>query len=138
MSIFITVKRFKSISLLLLIGVIIFPWRLICLTHPFGHNHVRHEPDKLSPCELREHHKGTAPAFFPPMHCNNMTLERGEFQTTGQSQIKPTFHAVAMAVLFPELRKIKYPQQPYLFLSDPKCRSAPLISSQLLRAPPSC
>ena len=133
-----SVKRFKAISLLLLVGVLIFPWRLICVAHPFGHSNEHHEPGKLSPCELRKQYKGTGPAFFPPMHCHNASLEKGDFQTTGKFQLKPAFHAVAIAALSFEFNKNPYPQQPCLFPPEPACRSAPVISTRLLRAPPFC
>lgn len=114
----------------------LFPWKLICIAHPLGHKHEHHEPGKLSPCELRKQYKGKGPAFFPPMHCHNLSADTDDYLTQDNFQIKPTYQTLAIAAILFEFVKITYTEQPTLFPPEPKCRSATIISVHTLRGPP--
>lgn len=124
--------------LLFILGMMIFPWRLVCIAHPFGHSHEHHEAGRPSPCELRKQYKGKGPAIFPPMHCKHLSPDTDNYQTTEKFQIKPTYQTLALVAVLFEIVKIDYPEQPFLFPPEPKCRSAPIISAHSLRAPPFC
>lgn len=131
-------QKLKIISLLIILGMVFFPWKLICIAHPFGHSQEHHEPGKLSPCELRKQYKGKGPAIFPPMHCKHLSPDIDNYQTIEKFQIKPTFQTLAFVDALFEIVKINYPKQHFLFPLEPKCRSATIISISSLRAPPFC
>ena len=134
-----SVQKLKAISLLFILGMMIFPWRLICIAHPLGHSHQHHEPSKLSPCELHRKYANTdGQHILPPMHCHTVSADTDDFQTTDQFKIKPSYQTLAIAAVLFEFVKITYPEQPCIIPPEPKCRSAPLLSSNSLRAPPIC
>lgn len=131
-------KRLLSISLLFIFGMMIFPWRLVCIAHPFGHSHEHHEPGKPTPCELHRMYAGKVTCFLPPMHCKHLSPDTDNYQTTEKFQIKPTFQTLAFAAVVFQIIKVDYPEQPFIIPHEPNCRSAPILSVYSLRAPPFC
>jgi len=91
--------RVKTILLLFIIGILILPWQLLCLAHPFGHEHHHH--DGPSPCELRAQYQGDAPCFWPPMECKHLSADVGEYQQPMDVKISHPVKAFAIvAILF--------------------------------------
>ena len=132
-------QKIKSILLLFALGIMLFPWKLICIAHPLGHSHQHHEPGKLSPCELHaKYAKAKGQHLLPPMHCHTVSANTDDFQTTDQFKIKPTYQTLAIVAGLFDFIKITYPEQPYNFPPEPKCRSAPFVSPNSLRSPPIC
>ncbi len=128
-------QKLKSILLLFIMGMILFPWQLICIAHPFGHNHHKH--DGLSPCELhRIAAQQPGEKFLPPMECKHIALQLENFQQPQVEKVKPTIQTLATAAVLLDLVCILQYEQPYLFPPNPKCRSAPILSSHTLRGPP--
>jgi hypothetical protein len=129
-------QKAKSILLLFIIGVLVFPWGLIdfCVTHPTGHKHHHHEPGKPTPCELRKQSEGTA--YWPPMDCRKFSVSTDDYQAPDKFQIKPTYQTLAVVAVLLELVTISFPKEPFLFPPEPKCRSATIISVNALRGPP--
>ncbi|MBK8517137.1 MAG: hypothetical protein IPL55_12915 [Saprospiraceae bacterium] len=128
-------QQIKSILLLFIMGIILFPWQMICLAHPLGHEHHHH--DGPSPCEL---HRIAAQQggqhILPPMECNHILSAIDDLQQPQVEKIVPTFHTlIVFAVLF-DFVNFDNKEQPFLFPPDPQCRSATLISDNPLRGPP--
>lgn len=116
-------------------GIILFPWQLICVAHPFGHEH--HEHDGSSPCELhRMYANEPGEHILPPMECEHILSQLDDFQQPQVEKVKPTIQTLAIATVLFNLICIEQYEQPYLFPPDPNCRSAPLLSSHTLRGPP--
>lgn len=116
-------------------GIILFPWQMICLAHPFGHKHHHH--DGPSPCELhRIAVQQGGQHILPPMECNHILSAIDDLQQPQVEKIVPTFHTlIVFAVLF-DFVNFDNKEQPFLFPPDPQCRSATLISDNPLRGPP--
>lgn len=57
-------------------GILIFPWQMLYMAHPTGHDHHHH--DEPSACEMREIYKGES-SFLPPMHCNSVSIEADDY-----------------------------------------------------------
>lgn len=127
------VKR-KSISLLVIMGMVLLPWEVICVTHPLGHKHQHH--DGPSPCELRKNYKGEYPVFWPEMDCKHINAITDDFQQTRNEQIKPVVQTLVFVAVTLELIQVPYTEQPHLLPPEPRCRSIPIISSNSLRGPP--
>lgn len=132
-------QKTKVIGLLFVIGMALFPWKLICIAHPFGHSHEHHDPGKLSPCELhRQAAQEGGQHILPPMHCKHISPGIDNYQTTEKFQIKPTFQTLVFAAVLFEIIKVDYPEPPFIIPPEPNCRSAPVLSVHSLRAPPFC
>lgn len=121
--------------LLFIMGITLFPWQLVCLTHPFGHDH--HEHDGPSTCEL---HKMAAQQpgehLLPPMDCKHIAAEIDDFNQTQTEKIIPTIQLVAVVSVVFNLVDCEFSEQPFLLLPEPRCRSATLFLDNPLRAPP--
>jgi len=116
-------------------GMILFPWQMICLAHPFGHEHHHH--DGPSPCELhRIAAKQGGQHILPPMECGHILSQIDDFQQPQVEKIAPTVQIYAILAVVFEFIKFDNHEQPYLFPPEPNCRSAPLLSSLTLRGPP--
>ncbi len=72
-----------------------FPWLLICITHPFGHDHHQHE--NPSPCELRKEYSGNGPVFFPPMNCDQVSSKFEDYEKIANNN--STHFSFAIATL---------------------------------------
>jgi hypothetical protein len=134
--IFAKMQRSKSILLLFVTAMILFPWKLICIAHPTGHSHTHHDPGKPSACELRKLFTGKGAAYFPPMHCNHIDPGTDNFKAPEKYQITPPAATQAMAILPVDVlpfgdRRIFFIRPP-----EPKCRSATIIPANSLRGPP--
>ncbi len=126
-------QKTKSILLLFLMGLLLFPWQLACLAHPAGHDHNHHESP--GPCELREIHKGTS-SFLPPMHCNTVSVEAHDYnQTENQRIIPSTSNAIVAAVVF-QLLKIELPCAQATVIPEARCNTGPPLAAFSLRGPP--
>lgn len=125
-------QKVKSILLLFLMGIILFPWQTICLAHPLGEPH--HEGK--STCELRREYKGDQAVFWPPMHCKHEVLKSTDFQQPHLDQllfaVSPFLITTYNFEFISDSKEIK----PYLFLEEPNCRSATIISDNPHRGPP--
>ncbi|MEX0981901.1 MAG: hypothetical protein WD577_05020 [Bacteroidales bacterium] len=129
--------RIKSILLLIIMGIILFPWQMICLAHPFGHAHHHHHHEGPSPCEIRrivlqqpgEH-------LLPPMECEHISDATDDYNQTQVERIVPTVQLIAVAAVVFDLVGFEITEQPFLLPIDPKCRSATLLSDSPLRGPP--
>ncbi|MGJ3236048.1 hypothetical protein [Marivirga sp.] len=128
-------KKQSAISLLLIIGISLIPWQLMCTTHPSGHDHEKH--DGLSICEL---HKIVAQQdgehLLPPMDCEHLDASTDDFQISSHEKITlEVKDLVFLAVLFHlnqneiELNKVFDPPNPDYI-------SETLITDCPLRAPP--
>jgi hypothetical protein len=118
-----------------LLGLVSIPWQLVCLEHPFGHEHHAHQGS--SPCEMRRQYQGDVPAWWPPMHCHHTVAKTDAFQLPqekdvfihidlpAQSQDPPfTLH-------LPEFFQCSSPP-----VTGPGSDSDPPPGSQTLRGPP--
>jgi hypothetical protein len=129
-------NKFKSILLLFIMGIILFPWQMICIAHLFGHEHHHH--DGPSPCELhRIAAQEEGEHLLPPMECQDIVSQIDDFQQPQVEKVVPTFQTLAILSVLFELPYLFGTQEaPVLFPPDPKCRSATLISDNPLRGPP--
>jgi hypothetical protein len=64
--------------LMMILGIMLFPWQSICLAHPFGH--IPHKHNGPSPCELRRQYDGTQLVVWPPMECKHISAKTDDFQ----------------------------------------------------------
>lgn len=129
--------RVKPILLLLIIGSIIFPWRLICISHPLGHSHQHHEPGHISACELHRKYTGSKEQHvLPPMHCDWMSNNVDDYQPVQKYQVKMTDQAIVIVAVALDIIQIPPSEKPFIGEPEPKCRSATIISSNTLRGPP--
>jgi hypothetical protein len=131
-------QKQKSILLLFLMGVILFPWQLICLAHPLGEPDHSGDPDhkEISNCELRRQYTGKQSIIWPPMDCKQEVLKAAKFQ---QPQFDRLILAVSPFVLLTSNFEFTFNSkaiQPHLFLEEPNCRSAIIISNHPHRGPP--
>lgn len=125
-------QKIKSIVLLNLMGIILFPWQSICLAHPLGE-----PPHKgISTCELRKEYKGDQAVFWPPMHCKHTVLKSTDFQQPQYDTILLVLSPFTITTYNFEFVSNEREMKPSLFLSEPNCRSATLISDNPLRGPP--
>lgn len=116
-------------------GTIVFPWSLVCLAHPLGHDHHEHH-DGPSPCELRAQHDGKTEVYWPPMNCKHLHVGIHEIQKPEVKKISlPFFEVDAIQLVF-ESNLVEKATTVFLFPPDQKCRSATLISANALRGPP--
>jgi len=128
-------QKFKSIILLFILGIILFPWQLICIEHPFGHEHHHH--DGPSPCELyRQAMQQPGEHIFPPMDCDNISKVTSDYDQVQVEKTVPPLQLVAVVAVLFDLVGFEPTQQPFPLPPDPKCRSATLLSDSPLRAPP--
>lgn len=132
-------QRLKSILLLFIMAMLIAPWSLLdfCIAHPFGHDH-HHEPGKPTPCELRAKaiRESNGPIMLPPMDCDKFSVNADDYQAPDDSQVKPTTQTLVVAAVLLDIVRLDYPEEPFPIPPDPKCRSATVISTRQLRAPP--
>jgi len=122
----------KSILLLFVMGIMLFPWQLICTTHPFGHDH--HEHDGPSPCELRKQYKGTDTVFWPPMDCKDISAQFINCQLPKTDKIKPTLQLIA-TILF-DLHVLPEYETNFIQLPEARSNSDPPFKSISDRGPP--
>lgn len=127
-------QKLKSIWLLFIMGMILFPWQIVCVSHPFGHEHHEHEGPSL--CELRTQDDGTSPLFWPPMDCEHIDNQVDEYQAPHTEKIKQTFQTVAVAAVLFDI--IDFPQLKIGFIPEQTERnsSSPPITTLSLRGPP--
>lgn len=116
--------------LLFLMGIILFPWQAICLTHPL------HYHEGKSICELRKEYKGNQPFFWPPMHCKHTVLKSTDFQQSQYDSVLLVLSPFTITTYSFDFTSNQEEIRPYLFLPEPNCRSATLISDNPLRGPP--
>lgn len=129
-------QKYRAILLLLALGIFLFPWQLVCATHPSGHNHSSHQAGKLSPCELRKQFQSTDPAFFPPMHCHFLDAVDEDFQAPEEFQIHPQLKTIEFLNEPIRILSSMSVRTVFLFPPIPKCRSATIITVNTLRGPP--
>ncbi|MBA3898756.1 MAG: hypothetical protein H0X62_00870 [Bacteroidetes bacterium] len=126
-------EKIKPILLLFLMGLMLFPWQMLCLAHPTGHDHHHH--DEPGPCELREIHKGET-SFLPPMHCHTISVESDDYNQTENQRILPTTaNAIVAAVVF-QLLKIEIPCTQATVIPEARCNTGPPLAVFSLRGPP--
>lgn len=127
------VQRVKAILLLLIMGMLMAPWMIICTTHPLGHEHHHHGKGP-SPCELRARFKGTA--YWPPMDCHKVHIKTDDYPFPEKLAIKAPVATVAMlAVLCEWIPAVALPQT-FAAAPDPKCNAGPPSLAHTLRGPP--
>lgn len=126
-------RKSKPLILLCIMGIIIFPWKLIdlCATHPLGHTHHHH--DGPSPCELRKQFKGVT-AYWPPMDCYKISAHANDFQLP--EKVKPSFSSVALVVTFLVIAEVEIEEESFVLIPDPGCNSDPPLGKNYLRGPP--
>ncbi|MCC6753015.1 MAG: hypothetical protein IT266_03415 [Saprospiraceae bacterium] len=128
--------RIRALALLGFFALVSIPWQLICLEHPFGHDHHAHQGP--SPCEMRRQYKGDVPAWWPPMHCHHTVANTDAFQLPQEQALILHFELPAAApfnlltLQLPECTPRSSPP-----VSGPGSDSDPPFSSQTLRGPPS-
>jgi len=116
-------------------GITLFPWQMVCSSHPFGHEH--HEHDGPSVCELHEKYANEeGQHFLPPMECQHITSQIDDFNQTQTEKIVPTIQLAAIVAVLLDFVSSDNQQQSYLLPPEPNCRSATLLSDSPLRAPP--
>lgn len=126
-------KRTKSISLLSIFTMMLFPWQLMCMAHPMGHEH-HHKPGELSPCEMRR--LCTETSVWPPMDCNKLSINANDFQLPQNDKLTPSVQTLAVVAVLLGLFEIDLPEDFVFSLPDQQCHSRPPPSDHLLRAPP--
>lgn len=133
-------QKIKAILFLIIMGITIFPWRLICIAHPTGHSHHQHDPNKPSPCELHRLASlqgGTH--FLPPMHCGTISADTDNYTSVIQDfHFQKNIDFIVPIEYSLELKSETKENQTFLLPPEPNCRSAPLIADNPLRGPPSC
>lgn len=127
-------RKFKSILFLFILGIILFPWQMICTAHIFGHSH--HKQDVPSLCELRRQYKGEGAVFWPPMDCRKNFSTVSDFQEPQNEKIVPTIQMLAIVAILFDVVTLDNQEQLFLLPPAPNCRSATLLSDSPLRAPP--
>ena len=129
----------KCILLLFLMGIILFPWQLICLAHPLGeldHHSGDSEHKEISNCELRRQYTGKQSVIWPPMDCKQEVLKSAKFQQAEVISLILTFSPFDLIVSNFEFTFNSKAVQAHLFLEEPHCRSASIISNHPHRGPP--
>ncbi len=128
-------RQLKSILLLFIMGMTILPWQLMCIAHPFGHEH--HEHDGPSTCELHEMAaQQPGEHLLPPMECEHISDVTDDYNQAQVERIVPTIQLVAVVAVVYDLVGFEITENPFLLPPNPKCRSATLLSDSPLRAPP--
>ena len=125
-------KKIKFIFLILLFVSLIFPWQLVCLSHPAGHNH-HHAEGELSSCQKRTACRDLS--LWPPMTCLRIAIV---VDIADSPQNKFLFSNACTGVDLTEssLKDIRFFKTPLLKLPDPHANSDPPKSSIFLRGPP--
>ncbi len=127
-------QKIKHIVLLIILGITLFPWQMVCIAHPLGHTHHKH--DEPSPCEIRRQYKGEESVFWSPMECNHLLSQTDVFEQPEIEKIKPAIKAISIfTVLFDSIIREKN-KHPFLLTPDPKCRSATRLTDSPFRGPP--
>ena len=128
-------RQFTAISLLILMGTLLFPWQELCLAHPFGHK--PHPPGEHSICELHKMYRSGKPVLLPPMHCKHVSEKVSAFQLPQNDLAKPTLITLpSVAVNVDFLPLTQYYQNDYFPLPDVRCNSGPPLPANILRGPP--
>lgn len=116
-------------------GISLFPWQLICVAHPSGHDHHKH--DGPSTCDLHRIYAGAEGEYLlPPMDCEHISPAVDDYNRAQVEKTAPPLQLVAFAAILLDLVKLERPEKPFLIPPDPKPRSATLLSDIPLRAPP--
>jgi hypothetical protein len=133
-------NQLKSILFILTMAILLVPWSLLdfCITHPLGHEHHPHEPDKPTPCELRAKamQESNGPAIWPPMDCQKINVDSDDFEFRDGSRIKPNTQTYLVLIVLFDLHHLEFSELPKICPPEPNCRSATLLSDSPLRAPP--
>jgi len=117
-------------------GITLFPWQMVCSSHPFGHEHHHHVEGEPSTCELhRIYANADGQHILPPMECEHISSQIDDFNQT-QREIIATNQMVAIVSVVFDLVSSDNQQEPFLIPPEPNCRSATLLSDSHLRAPP--
>jgi len=127
-------QRAGSIFMLFMMGIVLFPWQMICLEHPLGHDH--HEQDGPSPCEIRKQYDGDGPVFWPPMPCDHLSPQKGHFQQAQKMQVKPPLPTLAVVAFLFYLVSWDLPKNQFYPQPDPQNNSDPPRDINTLRGPP--
>lgn len=129
--------RLRSVLMICLIGIVIFPWQLadFCATHPMGHAHHEHEPGKPTPCELRMQFKDIT-AYWPPMDCYKLSADTDDFQQP--EKLRPTIPTLAFIAVLSSIIQRVFPRTLFILLPDPQSNSDPPLQANTLRGPPIC
>lgn len=126
--------QLKSILLLFIMGMMMLPWQLVCIAHPFGHHH--HQHDGPSPCELRRQYQGTEPVFWPQMDCEHVSALIDDYQLPQTEKVIPTLQTLAVtAILFDHLIIQKY-ECNFIPIPEVHNNSDPPLTSISHRGPP--
>lgn len=116
-------------------GMIIIPWQLMCIAHPFGRDHKEH--DGPSPCEIhRIIAQQPGEHLLPPMDCDHISDTTDNYNQAQVERIVPTIQLIAVIAVVFNLVNFEITEQPFLLPPNPNCRSATLLSDSPLRAPP--
>jgi len=120
--------------LLIVLGLTFIPWQMVCVSHPFGHEH--HEHDGPSPCEIRRAiMQQPGEHVLPPMECEHITPATDDFQTSLQLKT-PTIDQFIIAAVLLDFLKRELPEQEFYPLPDPHSNSDPPLGINALRGPP--
>jgi len=118
-------------------GITLFPWQMVCSSHPFGHEHHHHAEGELSTCELHEKFAGAdGQHILPPMECEHISSQIDDFNQTQTEKVIPAIQMAAIVAVVFDLYSSNNKQEPFLIPPEPNCRSATLFSDSPLRAPP--
>lgn len=114
----------------------ILPWQLMCIAHPFGHDHHAHEGP--SPCELRAKAiaESDGPIILPPMDCEHISEATDDYSQTQTERIVPIIQLVAFTAVVFDLVSFGIKEEPFLSPPEAYCRSATLLSDSPFRGPP--
>ncbi|MFZ6010782.1 MAG: hypothetical protein ACOYXT_10590 [Bacteroidota bacterium] len=127
-------RQLKARLLLFVLGITLFPWQLVCVAHPFGHEHH----DGPSPCELRRlAAQQPGQHLMPPMDCDHILAQIDDIQQPQTENVLPAFQTVAVPCAL--LGQIHCPDSGEAlteFPPEPRCRSATLISDCPTRGSP--
>jgi len=111
----------------------LFPWQMVCMVHPTGHEHHQEEGE-LSLCEKRKLCKENS--YWPPMDCYRFTIDADDYQLPQNELLIPTVRTLAVAAVLPELVTIELPDEPSFRLPEPWGNSDPPLETNPLRGPP--
>jgi len=126
--------QLKSTLLLFIMGVMMLPWQLVCVAHPFGHHHQQHDGPSL--CELRRQYQGTEPVFWPPMDCEHISSQIGHYQLPQTEKGKPTIQTLAVMAILLDHTIIPEYQCDFILITEAHSNSDPPLTSISLRGPP--
>ena len=118
-------------------GITLFPWQMVCSSHPFGHEHHHHVEGEPSTCELhRIYANADGQHILPPMECEHISSQIDDFNKTQTEKGVPAIQMAAIVAVVFNLVTFDNQQQTFLIPPEPNCRSATLFSGSPLRAPP--